>query len=312
MTPTAGPPSSVSVLVPSFRRPDFLVRCLTALVAQERSPDQVIVVAHTDDEETSRAAERFASSLPLELMTVPDRRIVPMMRAGVAAATCDVVAATDDDAEPRPDWLARLLRGYAADVGGVGGRDLIDADTAGETAKVGVVRWFGRRIGNHHRGTGPARDVDVLKGVNMSMRRELWRLDPDLRGAGTQEHWELDVCLRARSEGWRLVYDPAILVEHRRAPRVDEDARDELRAAALTDAVHNELLAILRWSPAPRRLTAAVYAFLVGHRRAPGALVLIERLVRERHRVAAIRRAAAGARGRALAVRSWRARRRAR
>ena len=65
----------------------------------------------------------------------------------------------------------------------------------------------------------------VLKGVNLSVRGELIRqigFDRRLRGVATEHHSELGLCLRLLQMGYRIVYDPAIAVDHRPAPRVHE------------------------------------------------------------------------------------------
>lgn len=42
----------LTVLVPTYRRPDDLSRCLSALLRQQRTPDEIVVVARADDEAT--------------------------------------------------------------------------------------------------------------------------------------------------------------------------------------------------------------------------------------------------------------------
>ncbi|NTX23610.1 glycosyltransferase family 2 protein, partial [Burkholderia cepacia] len=42
----------ISVLVPTYRRPADLARCLLALQRQQRLPDEVIVVARPEDDAT--------------------------------------------------------------------------------------------------------------------------------------------------------------------------------------------------------------------------------------------------------------------
>ena len=182
--------------------------------------------------------------------------LVASMNAGLARTSGEFVALTDDDAEPRPDWLARLLP-YFDDpgVGGVGGRD-DQAANPGEAADVGRVQWFGRVIGNHHLGVGPPRDVDVLKGVNCCFRGNLLRsvgFDRRLRGRGNVSHWELALCLRLRRDGWRLVYDPAIRVDHhpRRPPRRRrESTRRVRRGSRWLDMAYNETLVAVLAPPA--------------------------------------------------------------
>ena len=45
----------MSVLVPSYKRPQDLVRCLAGLARQKRAADQVVVVARRTDDETNDA-----------------------------------------------------------------------------------------------------------------------------------------------------------------------------------------------------------------------------------------------------------------
>ncbi len=40
---------SLSVIVPTYRRPDEVIRCLKALENQNRLPDQVVVTVRPDD-----------------------------------------------------------------------------------------------------------------------------------------------------------------------------------------------------------------------------------------------------------------------
>src|SRR5262245_59918316 len=99
----------ISVLVPTYRRPRDLARCLAVLRAQERLPDQVVIVTRDTDAET-RASLADADLSPLHPTVVEVARpgVVAAMNAGLAAATGAIVAITDDDAAPRPDWLRRI------------------------------------------------------------------------------------------------------------------------------------------------------------------------------------------------------------
>jgi cellulose synthase/poly-beta-1,6-N-acetylglucosamine synthase-like glycosyltransferase len=300
----------LSVVIPTYRRPDSLARCLQAVLAQSRTADEVIVVSHEEDEETARVLEAAgASSVPVLNATVSARSVLASMGVGASAARGDVLAFTDDDACPRPDWAARLLSPYADPaVGAVGGRDVIHQHSSvveGKTAHVGRVRWFGRTIGNHHLGIGEAREVDLLKGVNISLRRALWAFDPRLRGLGAEPHWELDLLLRLRSRGWRVVYDPRAVVDHYVAQRIDERQRDDVSLAYVHDSAHNETYALLKWSPAWRRPIAVLYSVLVGSRTAPGLAAAADRWARGVRRDRLKRDLGAALVGRRAALRSY-------
>jgi hypothetical protein len=143
----------------------------------------------------------------------------------------------------------------------------------GEREVVGQVQWFGRVIGEHHLGVGEAREVDVLKGVNMSFRRSAikeMRFDERMRGTGAQVHFELAFCLPLRRAGWKLIYDPRVAVNHYPAKRFDEDRRNEFNDMALMNQVHNETLVLLENLPPVRRAVFLVWAILVGTQDALG------------------------------------------
>lgn len=273
---TEGVPT-VSVLVPSWRRPDALARCLRALAAQTCTPLEVVVVARADDTPTAHLVETSSASLPfpLRLATTNCTGVVAAMTAGLAACRGEVVALTDDDTEPRPDWIECLAAAFAdAGVAGAGGRDWQPLER-GDRDIVGRVQWFGRVVGNHHLGAGPARDVDVLKGANCAFRAGLLRavgFDERLRGSGAQMFWELALCLPLRRAGWRLVYDPAIAVEHHIAPRHDDDQRHRgvFAAAPQAEAVHNETLVMLDHLTGAARIAFVCWAVLLGTRSEPG------------------------------------------
>ena len=118
----------------------------------------------------------------MEEVVVSQSGTVAALCAGLSHVSGNVVAVTDDDAVPRYDWLERLTAAFDEEsVGAVGGRDVVHhggeiAD--GRAAVVGRMTWYGRLIGNHHLGTGVAREVDFLKGCNYAFRKRAVQ-DPD-------------------------------------------------------------------------------------------------------------------------------------
>jgi GT2 family glycosyltransferase len=219
---------------------------------------------------------------------------------GIESACGDVLCFTDDDAAPHSDWVARIARAFQSDpgLGGLGGRDIVHERNGilqGQKPCVGIVRWYGRTIGNHHIGHGQAREVHVLKGVNMAFRREAigtLRFDARLRGSGAQVHCEMGFSLDVRRRGWKLVYDPALLVEHFPAQRGDEDQRFTFNDAAFYNASFNLRLIMCEHLTPPGRWAFVAYSTLIGDRADPGFLRALS-LAFERG-------------GLALALRKWR------
>jgi glycosyltransferase involved in cell wall biosynthesis/GT2 family glycosyltransferase len=270
---------NMTVIIPTYRRPIDLMRCLEALKRQERSPAQVIVVVRDNDTATWTALESFApENLPLQTVKVQVPGVVAAMNLGLEVAHGDIIAFTDDDAAPRPDWLARIEAHFWQNdrLAGVGGRDWIHADDQLETGSrevVGRLQWFGRVIGNHHLGVGKARSVDVLKGVNMSYRRDAiahLQFDPRMRGTGAQVHFEAAFCLALKRAGWELLYDPLVSVDHYPSQRFDEDQRHTFDPIARANAVHNETLLLLENFSPIQQWIFGIWAILVGTRDAMG------------------------------------------
>jgi glycosyltransferase involved in cell wall biosynthesis len=283
---------TIAVVVPTYRRPGSLQRCLQAIAAQTVTPDRVVVVVRDGDDETTAALPRLRVTQRFETAGVTQPGVIAAMNAGFASCEEDVVAVTDDDAAPHPDWLERLRGGYGPGIGGVGGRDLIERPS--QVARrpdpmVGRLTWFGRLHGNHHLGVGAVREVDVLKGVNMSLRRELWELDGGLRGDGAQVHWEIGVCLAAKGRGWRLLYDPRAQVDHHPAPRHDADDRSRPTLGARVAAEWNRAYVLGRYLPLWRLPAAAVYLVAVGTRDAPGVVAYLASIRRQGRAVGAMR-----------------------
>lgn len=271
----------ISVVIPTYRRSQDLQRCLEALKKQTRPADEVLVVVRDTDSETWSFLSVFhAESLPVKTAIVTVSGVVAAMNVGLDTAQGDIIAFTDDDAGPHSDWLSRIETHFLADqqVGGVGGRDWVYHGTCLEDGAqniVGRVQWFGRVIGNHHIGVGKAQEVDILKGVNMSFRRtaiQNLRFDPRMLGTGAQVHFEIPFSLTLKQAGWKLIYDSEIGVDHFRGQRFDEDQRDRFNDVALSNAVHNETLALLEYLSPVRQIVFIVWAICIGTRDAFGTL----------------------------------------
>ncbi len=140
---------------------------------------------------------------------------------------------------------------------------------------VGKLQWFGRVIGNHHLGVGEPREVDVLKGVNMSFRQKATanlRFDERMRGTGAQVHFEMAFTLALKRAGWKLIYDPQVAVDHYPAQRFDEDQRHNFNEIAFINLVHNETLVLLENLPPLRRLVFLIWAIFIGTRDSLGLI----------------------------------------
>jgi cellulose synthase/poly-beta-1,6-N-acetylglucosamine synthase-like glycosyltransferase len=290
---------SVSVVVPSYRRPQDLKRCLEALRAQTRTLDEVVVVLREDDLESRAVVQQLQPGQPIQIVLVREPGQVHALNCGLQASRGDIIAITDDDAAPRPQWLERTVCAFEQDsrVGGVGGRDWVHHGgrvESGMNPVVGRLQWFGRSIGNHHLGAGEAREVHFLKGANMSYRRAAigpLRFDTRLRGSGAQVCNDMAFSLSVRRRGWKLIYDPEAAVDHFPAERFDEDRRGSVSGLACENAAFNYALVVSEAVGPLRASIFLIWAVTVGTRGAPGLLQVV-RLLGEEGRAALVKASA--------------------
>ncbi|MFN8651097.1 MAG: glycosyltransferase family 2 protein [Gemmatimonadales bacterium] len=306
----------ITVIVPTFRRPGNLLRCLDALKRQ-RVPAQEVLVAIRDDDPVTWATLMAwdHERLPLRLISAGLLDASEARNRCLDRATGDLIALTDDDAAPRPQWLAQIERRFAQDpgLGALGGPDWIggrELPPEHRAQVVGKIQWWGRRIGNHHRGSAMPLRVEWLKGANVAFRREALgnrRFGHLLRGTGAQFGEDVAVSLELGAAGWVLEYDPDVAVDHFPGELPGgADHRTLADPASLLDASHNETAVLLGYLMPARRIAFLLWATLVGTRLLPGILMGLF-LTLTLLRLAPLRRSRVVLRGRLEGWRTWRA-----
>ena len=220
------PAATVTVVLPTFRRPAGLARALRALADQQDPgvPWDVLVVDNDSDDTADVTAvfERCRPLLPVaaSLVCEPGRGAARARNAGIQRAEGDIVAFLDDDVVPDRRWLARLVAPVVA-----GTADAAGGPVALDPA-VSVPGWLGRDwlgyLSQYDRGT----DERLLDGgdyvltANAAFRTERLRaihgFDEALgpRGGSPMVNDDLDLCRRWAAAGGRIAYVPGAVVVH--------------------------------------------------------------------------------------------------
>src|SRR5262249_45121667 len=113
-------PPRISVVVPTYRRPDLLARCLAALAAQTLDPGRyhVLVAADAASDATRQQVAGFAAAVRPAVRYLPvtgPHGPAAARNVGWRAARAPVIAFTDDDTVPDPGWLAAGLGAFERD-----------------------------------------------------------------------------------------------------------------------------------------------------------------------------------------------------
>ena len=202
----------VSVVIPTYRRRDALLRLLSALARQTlpSAEFEVIVVIDGSDDGTREAAESLATPYELRTHWQQNRGRSAARNVGIDLARGDVVVMLDDDMEPAPELLAEHLRAHARgdDVAVLGAVPVaLTASTPTTAVYVGVK--FNRHM-ERLAHTGAPVTLRDFYGGNLSVRREvLARIGGFDEGFTRYGNEDLELSLRLSNAGVRFVFAPA-------------------------------------------------------------------------------------------------------
>ncbi len=220
--PERRPQLSVSVIVCTRDRPEDLERCLASLFRLDPAPHEIVVV---DNCPTTDATRALCRGLPVRYLheAVPGQSRA--RNRGIAEATGEIVAFTDDDCVVEPGWLSGLAREFAdqrvmAVTGVVAPIELETPSQYLFEAHGGFQRGFERRdldgvVVDPATAAGTAG-----AGANAAFRRRVFdQVEPfaEWLGPGTPARAadDNDVFCRILAAGHSIVYDPGQLVWHR-------------------------------------------------------------------------------------------------
>lgn len=220
---------TLSVVICTRNRAAQLQRCLeTFRNLQSDVPWELILVDNGSSDGTVELVERFTREVLFPVHLVSERRpgLGRARNAGWRAASGPIVAFTDDDCYPAPDYLSKILECFAEeDVAFLGGRILL-YDAADYPLTIRHVRSRSDIAPYSYVPTG------LIQGANCAFRREalaaVGGFDDEM-GAGTPFTCEdIDILARLTFAGFAGMEDPRPVVYHHHGRR--EEAAADLRS----------------------------------------------------------------------------------
>ncbi|MCG2686462.1 glycosyltransferase [Candidatus Parcubacteria bacterium] len=244
----------VSIIVPTFNRPDSLRAVLESLEQQSHRDFEVIVIEGGDFTAAQKAAATSEVVFPFKVLEQKTRAgLAAAVNEGVVASRGELIIRTDDDVEFAPDWLREICRSFEdPQVGGVTGPTIIPADRQSyrdllsgyekfrrgnlfwravgkiyfdyflEGRSLEVASWF--RCGAFSLGANFEEalqlespiEVDYLHACNLAVRRSLLEEVGGFNEVyqGTAEYNEAEVAFKLRRRGYKLIFNPQAYVYH--------------------------------------------------------------------------------------------------
>ncbi len=194
-----------SVVIPCLDDAEMLERVLGALERQTVLADEVVVVDNGSTDDSVAVAQRHGARVVHE----PERGIPQATSAGFDAAHGELLLRLDADSVPPRDWIARVVRAFAAD----DGLDVLSGP-ARFYGGSGFVHWFAENVqfALYDHLIGALLGHDVVFGSNLALRSSAWR---ELRSRVHRDradlHDDLDLAINLLP-GMGVRYDETLLV----------------------------------------------------------------------------------------------------
>jgi O-antigen biosynthesis protein len=212
----------ISILIPTKDAPKILHRCLESISARTSYPQVEIVVI--DNDSTDQEARRVMREHGAQVVSFPGKfNFSRANNAGVRQARGEFIVFLNNDTEVvSSDWLEHLLYYCEQKDVGAAGALLVYENRTVQHAGVALgmrgtdhlMRGFPLDADGYAGSLACAREVSAVTAACMMMRKSLFE-----KIGGFNEHFftayqDLDLCLRLRDRGLRIIYTPRTVVIH--------------------------------------------------------------------------------------------------
>jgi GT2 family glycosyltransferase len=219
---------SISVIIPTYNREDALRDSIADVLKQDYPNFEAIVVDQTATHkpEIQQYLEAMSNQGKIRWFRVDWASLPGARNYAVRRAKGDIILFIDDDVQLPENFLANHAKNYQEkpEIGAIAGRvfdrmkltdsqgNLIIEQLPPEAMDPGIAWYY---IDLVH--TVKPQQVLSARGCNMSFRREIFtqhglKFDERFRGSAVRE--ESDFCLRLRSTGYKIWYDPEAHLVH--------------------------------------------------------------------------------------------------
>jgi GT2 family glycosyltransferase len=209
--------TAVTAIIPNWNRQDLLAVVLRSLAAQNSPPAEVLVVDNSSEDSSIEVAQRAGARV---LRLDSNHGFAAAVNRGVAACRTEWIAVLNNDVEPEPGWMEKLLNAAAESDAWFAVGKLMKAELPGmldgtfDAVARSACAWrCGEAkpdlpIWNHRRKIRFAPLTAAL------VRRELFE-----RIGGLDERFEsyledVDFGLRCALSGFEGVYEPSAVARH--------------------------------------------------------------------------------------------------
>jgi GT2 family glycosyltransferase len=209
----------VSIIIPVFNRLELTRDCLKALQANTSGNYETIVVNNASTDGTTEFLKEQENAGALRhIANSENQGFARACNQGAQAARGSLMLFLNNDTQVTPNWLTTMIHAAQRPHVGIVGAKLLYADTRIQHAGIGFINGVPDHPHRYAAADAPQvnqfRELDMVTGACLMIHRELY-----LKLAGFDEAYrngveDIDLCVRARAAGWKVVYEPKATVYH--------------------------------------------------------------------------------------------------
>jgi len=211
---------SISVIIPTYNRPDFLPNTIKSLLEQDYENYEIIIVDNACLDETRKVVESFKNNkVPIIYINEPNIGLHNARHTGAKIAKGEIILYIDDDIIADKNLLKEIAKFYLdQNVGCVGGRILPKWEVEPPEWIYLFPKWYLSILDDEE---GP-KEVKWIYGCNFSIRKsllfDLGGFNPD--AFGDKKKWwmrgdgEIGLLIKVHRAGKKVIYNPNAVAWH--------------------------------------------------------------------------------------------------
>lgn len=219
------PPPLVSILISSHEQPELLERCIDGLLLRtDYTPVEILIADHNNRSLAARKLlRRLERHAAIRILPVEDPFNWSAFNNRLAdAARGDILVLMNDDVDViATDWLDELVAQLARPNVGIAGACLLYSDGSiqhggmvlAERSAKHILR-ASRQDAGYLGQLAMARDMSAVTGACLAIHRKVLAAVGGLNEALPLSCNDIDLCLKVRHAGLRVVWSPFALLHH--------------------------------------------------------------------------------------------------
>lgn len=191
----------ISVIIPTYNEEKYIGQCLDGLTNQTEKADEIIIVDNNCTDHTVDIAKKY----PVRIVKENKQGMIAARNRGLNEAKYEIIARTDADTIPNPDWIKRIKKNFLVNK---------------ISALSGAIYYYDLPI-PHYSSTFVFKILSFLQkrrnplfGPNMIIRKSIWdKIKKNVCLDDRLVHEDLDLAFHIHQISGYVGFDPLLIVK---------------------------------------------------------------------------------------------------